>query len=111
MRNDRSPKKEREQKDIIVRTRKGNVVGCYHFATIGCNKDAPSGRPKFGSFTKMAECVEINWNVGGDVFITLRCRHPNGFNVEELVVFDKSVVTAIEIYTDFENLRNHNKLC
>ena len=99
-------RKTKENKSIIVRTRKENTVGCYHFITY-CrdSSNIPSGCNKYASFDKAAERIEVNWNVGGDVFINLYEMHPNGFEVKETVVFDKQHVTAIEIETDFEDLR------
>ena len=99
-------RKTKENKSIIVRTRKGNTVGCYHFITY-CrnNSDIPSACNKYASFDKAAERIEVNWNVGGDVFISLYDTHPNGFEAVETVVFSKDYVTAIEIETDFDNLR------
>lgn len=104
MRNKR--RKNMEHKSIIVRTRKGNTEGCYHFTTYGRdNDDIPSGCDRFSTFDKIAERVEVNWNVGGDVIIILYETHPNGFEVMERVVFDKRCVTGIDIETDFKNLR------
>ena len=99
-------RKTKEHKSIIIRTRKGNTVGCYHFTTYcrDCN-DIPSACNKYASFDKAAERIEINWNVGGDVFVNLYDIHPNGFEVKETVVFSKEYVTAIEIETDFKDLR------
>ena len=104
MRN--TDRKKKEYKSIIIRTRKGNTVGCYHFITSCVNKNPPSARQHYTTFDKCAERIEINWNVGGDVFIYLYERHPNGFDVVEKIVFDKQYVTSIEIETDFTDLRN-----
>jgi hypothetical protein len=99
-------RKQKEQKSIIIRTKKGNTVNCYHFTTYGRDShDLPSGANRYATFDKAAERIEVNWNVGGDVFIRLYERHPNGFDVVDTVVFDKKFVTAIEIETDFKNLR------
>jgi hypothetical protein len=104
MRN-RDRKKE-EHKSIIVRTRKGNTEGCYHFITYGRNDDTlPNACDRYSTFDKAAERIEINWNVGGDVCVNLYDDHPNGFVVKESVVFDKKYVIGIEIETDFKNLR------
>lgn len=97
--------KRKEHKSIIVRTRKGNTVSCYHFTTIGRNNGLPSGCNYFATFDKIAEIIDVIWNVGGDVFVLLCNTHPNGFVVKETVVFDKEFVTSIEIETDFEELR------
>lgn len=99
-------RKRKECKGIIIRTRKGNTVGCYHFITSGINRMPPSARQHYVSFDKCAERVELSWNVGGDVTIYLYERHPNGFEVVEKVIFDKRYVTAIEIETDFMDLRD-----
>jgi hypothetical protein len=99
-------RKTKENKSIIVRTRKGNVVSCHHFTTSYRNAlDMPRACNKYVTFDKIAERVEVNWNVGGDVFVYLYETHPNGFEVKETVVFSKEYVTAIEIETDFDNLR------
>ena len=99
-------RKTKENKSIIVRTRKGNTISCYHFTTYGRDgDDIPSACDKYASFDKAAERIEINWNVGGDVFVYLYETHPNGFEVKETVVFSKEYVTAIEIETDFDYLR------
>lgn len=99
-------RKTKENKSIIVRTRKGNTVGCYRFTTY-CrdSNNIPAACNKYASFDKAAERIEVNWNVGGDVCINLYEQHPNGFEVKESVVFSKEYVTAIEIETDFDNLR------
>lgn len=104
MRN--SNRKTKENKSIIVRTRKGNTISCYHFTTYGRDgDDIPPACNKYVTFDKIAERVEVNWNVGGDVFVNLYDSHPNGFEAKETVIFDKKYVTAIEIETDFDNLR------
>lgn len=99
-------RKTKEHKSIIVRTKKGNTISCYMFTTPGRNTHGlPSGANKYASFDKVAERLEINWNVGGDVFVYLYEEHPNGFEVKETVVFNKEHVTGIEIETDFRGLR------
>lgn len=99
-------RKQKEHKSIIVRTKKGNTVGCYHFTTYGRNDETlPSGASRFSTFDKISDRVEISWNVGGDVFVSLYEIHPNGFEAVEHIVFDKRYVTDIEIETDFKNLR------
>jgi hypothetical protein len=100
-------RKSKENKSVIVRTRKENTVGCYHFVTYGRDgNNLPNGCSKYATFDKAAERIEINWNVGGDVFIKLYDTHPNGFEVCEAVVFDRKYVTGIEIETDFNALRD-----
>jgi len=110
---DRCDRKLQENKSIIVRTRKGNTVGCYHFITYGRNaNNLPKACQHYASFDKAAERIEIGWNVGGDVFVNLYEVHPNGFTICESVIFDKKYVTAIEIETDFDNLREKgDRLC
>jgi hypothetical protein len=99
-------RKVKENKSIIVRTKKGNTFGCYSFTTYGRDsKTLPSGASRYATFDKAAHRIEINWNVGGDVFIYLYEKHPNGFNIVEKVIFDKEYVTAVEIETDFNDLR------
>jgi hypothetical protein len=100
-------RRTKENKSIIIHTRNGNTVSAYRFVTYDCDnlKTIPSGRQRCTTFDKMAEKIEINWNVGGDVFVYLYEAHPNGFEVRETVVFDKKVVTGIEIETDFERER------
>lgn len=96
----------KEHKSIIVRTKKGNTVDVFSFVTTGKFSDnLPSACNKLASFDKVADRVEINWNVGGDVFITLYNPHPNGFEIKETIVFDKEYVTEITIETDFIRLR------
>lgn len=99
-------RKYREHKSVIVRTRKGSTVDCFHFATTGRNHtDIPSGAPIYATYDKSAERIEVNWNVGGDLFVTLYNPHPNGFDVVETVTFDKQYITEVTIQTDFKCLR------
>jgi len=94
-------RKLKENKVIIVRTHKGRTANVYLFTTLNRNKDIPSGCTSYKSFDKIADRIEVTWNVGGDVFIHLYNRHPNGFDVKETVVFDKKYITSIEIETYF----------
>lgn len=105
MRRDNSSRNRKEQKSIIVRTRKGNTINCYHFMTHGRNVDAPSSCSHLVTCDKNAERIEFTWNIDGDVVILLTNKHPNGFDVTERVIFDKRIVTGIEVETDFEELR------
>jgi hypothetical protein len=99
-------RKTKEVKSILVRTKKGNTLTCYHFIGVNANTIPPECRQHYASYDKVAERVEITWNVGGDVFIYLYNTHPNGFEVVERVLFDRRWVTNIEIETDFTELRN-----
>ena len=95
-------RKTKEHKSIIIRTRKDNTVIAYMFTTYSMGfGDRPSACQKYATFNKIADRVEISWNVGGDVFIHLYQKHPDGFEAVEKIVFDKKNVTAIEIETYF----------
>lgn len=95
-----------EHRSIIIRTKKDLTVGCYHFITYGRNTNIPMACNRYESFTKVSDRIEITWNVGGDVFVLLYEKHPNGLDVMETVVFDKKYVTDIIIETDFKELRD-----
>lgn len=96
-----------KNKSIIVRTKKGNTVGCYSFLTMGHQQNKPSIIKTFASTpTAWGQELDINYNLGGDTFVMATHEHPNGFDVIETFVFPREFVTGIEIETDFKEFRN-----
>ncbi len=104
-----------EHKSVIVRTRKGNTVECFLFMTPNYNQG--NVLPTFVSPKKIADKIELCHFVGGMLAVTLTSEKSNGngkYNVVENVYFEKDLVTAIEVFTEYDTCRNikvHYKNC
>lgn len=98
-----------EHKFVIVRTRKGNVVNCFSFMTSKYN--GGNVLPTFIKPNKVADEIELKTFVGGLLSVTLTTHKNNGdkdYDVIEEVMFEKGLVTKIEIYTEYDCCRSPN---
>lgn len=105
-------KKVKEHKFVIVRTRIGNYVGCISFMTPHYNCGKSSILPRFVKPDKIADKIELQHFVGGMLSVVLTTTVSNGigtYDVVESVVFEKGIVTSIEIYTEFNECRSEKK--
>jgi hypothetical protein len=100
-----------EHKSVIVRTRRGNTVNCFHFMTP--NYNCGNVLPTFLSPSKIADKIELSHFVGGMLCVVLTSEKSNGnnkYNVIEKVYFEKDLVTEIEVFTEFDSCRSDKEL-
>ena len=96
-----------EYKFVIVRTRKNSTENCFTFMTPNYNKG--NVLPTFVSNkVKIADEIDFKFFVGGMLSVVLTSHKSNGknkYDVVEEVMFDKELVTGIEIYTEYASVR------
>ena len=83
----------------IIRTRKGNTIGCHMISTYNYCKLMPNQFVYNGYF---CEAFEIYENVGGQVKIkTFDKLHHSGIELENVITM--SNVTGIEIMSEYDS--------
>jgi hypothetical protein len=100
-----------EHKSVIVRTRRGNTVDCFHFMTP--NYNCGNVLPTLFNPSKIADKIELSHFVGGMLCVVLTSEKSNGngkYNVIEKVYFEKDLVTEIEVFTEFDACRSDKEL-
>lgn len=100
----------REHKFVIVRTFINSIADCYVFSTPEYNKR--NVLPKLIGGLKIADEIILKPHNGGVLeveLITVRTNGKNEYLTNERVYFDRGLVSAIEIFVEYDECRRQVK--
>lgn len=100
----------REHKYVIVRTFINSIADCYAFSTPEYNKG--NVLPKLIGGLKIADEIILKPHNGGVLeveLITVRTNGKNEYLTNERVYFDRGLVSAIEIFVEYDECRRQVK--
>ena len=90
-----------ERKFVIVRTRKGNTIGCHFFMTLDYHNSTVL--PDMKSDREPSDTIELRHYVGGMLDVVLTTKKNNGifdYEIIEDIKFEAGIVTKIEVMAE-----------